>query len=74
LLLYVDADGAAVVNHLLLGEGGRIALREVYDPVADRWPRLPAGAVAQVLDGDYDIRPAGVQALHLGGAVLVPAN
>lgn len=74
LMIYIDPDGQAVVNHLLMRPGHAIVLREAYDPVADRWPRLPGDAVAQVLDGAFSIRPSGLRALHVGESVLVPAN
>lgn len=74
VLIYVDPDGQAVANHLLIRPGPEIDVREAYDPVAGGWPRLSVETVAQILDGAYDIRPSGLRALHVGGAVLVPAN
>jgi hypothetical protein len=35
---------------------------------------LSAAVVAQALDGDFEIRPSGTNALFIGGAVLVPEN
>lgn len=74
MLFFLDASGETVANHLIVRADGMPVLREVYDPVADVWPRLPAGVVAQVLDGTFDIRPAAGQTLNIGGAVLAPAN
>ncbi len=74
MVLYLDDRGRGRANHLWLREGGDIEVNEVFDPAADRWAVLPADAVAQALDGAFGIRPSGINALHIGDAILVPAN
>ena len=74
IVLYLDANGRARANHLLIGSDGGMAVREVFDPVADRWPTLEAETVARALDGGFEIRPSGGNALFIGDAVLVPGN
>jgi hypothetical protein len=74
MVLYLDADGRARVNYLRLRDGGAPVVRDAYDPVADQWPTLPGNAIAEALDGRFEVRPSGGEALHLGGAVLVPEN
>ena len=74
VVLYLDAQGNTHADYVLLREGADISVRGVYDPVADRWPTLPGGTVALALDGAFEIRPTGGNALFIGGSVLMPGN
>ncbi len=74
MVLYLDDQNRTRANHLLFTETGEIEVREVVDPVAKFWTLLPSDAVAKVLDGDFEIRPSGTNALFIGDAVLVPDN
>lgn len=70
IVLYLDGDGTARADHVVLHMPGETAVRDVFDPVANSWPILPGEAVAQALDGEFQIRPSGSNALFIGGAVL----
>ena len=74
IVLHLDAAGGARANFLLLREGAPPVVREVYDPVGDTWPVLPAEVVTEALEGGFEIRPSGGNALWIGGAVLEPGN
>ncbi len=74
MVLFLDEQGRARGNYLSLGEGPEIDVREVFDPVAGKWPILPGATVAQVLDGAFEIRPSGGNALFVGDLVLVPGH
>lgn len=74
MVLYLDGRGQTQADHLLLREGGEIEVGIVFDPVTGPRARLPPEAVAQALDGTFDIRPSGAKALFIGDAVLAPRN
>lgn len=74
MVLYLDDQGQARANYVRFLPDGGIVVKEVFDPVAGRWALLPGEALVQALDGGFDIRPSGINALHIGGAVLVPEN
>jgi hypothetical protein len=74
IVLYLDEKGQARGNHVLLRPGAGLKVVDVYDPVSGLWPILPGAAIAQVLDGAFDIRPSSGNALFVGGSVLVPGH
>lgn len=74
IVLFLDSAGQARANFVMLRDGKDIKVKGVFDPVADRWPSLPASVVAQALDGVFEIRPSGTNALFIGDMALVPGN
>lgn len=74
IVLYLDEQGQVRANHILFRPGAGLKVRDVYDPVSGLWPTLPGSAIGQVLDGAFDIRPSGGNALIIGGSVLVPGH
>jgi len=74
MVLYLDDRGQAQANFLLLRDGEQTVVRDVFDQQAERWSFLSIDAVARALDGAFDIRPSGSNALYLGDVVLVPQN
>jgi uncharacterized protein DUF4153 len=74
MVLFLDDQGRTRANHLLIPDSGDVRVNEVIDPVAVYWNFLPGDAVARALDGDFEIRPSGANALFIGGAVLVPSD
>lgn len=74
MVLYLDDQGRTRANHLRILANGDVEVTDVFDPVAGRWAILPATAIEQALDGSFDIRPSGTNALFIGDAVLVPGN
>ncbi len=74
LLLYLDHDGHARADHLVLEGDGTLAVRDAFDLATQRWPTLPASALSQVLAGEFRTGPSGEQALFLGDMVLTPGR
>ena len=74
IVLFLDELGQVRGNHVMLRPGAGLKVSEVYDPVSGLWPTLPEATIAKVLDGAFDIRPSGGNALFVGGSVLVPGN
>jgi len=74
MVLYLVGPDTARASYIQLGAAGDVDVKDVYDPDSGRWTNLPAAAVARALDGDFDIRPSGTNALYIGSAVLVPGN
>ncbi|MFV0515595.1 MAG: DUF4153 domain-containing protein [Jhaorihella sp.] len=74
IVLFLDDEGRARGNHVMLSGGGEASVRVIYDPVADTWPLLTADVIARAQDGDFAIAPSGGHALLIGNAVLVPAR
>lgn len=73
MVLYLDSEGFARGSHVMLMADGTVSVRVVYDPVADTWPRLPADAIADTLDGRFDLAPRPGRALVLGHSLLEPS-
>lgn len=71
VVLYLDADGQTRVDHVLWRDG-TVAVSAMFDAASGRWPALTREAISAALDGAFDIRPSGLQALFLDGAALVP--
>jgi hypothetical protein len=74
IILFLDETGRVRANFALMAADRTISVREVYDPVSSSWPVLPVSALIDALDGRYEIRPRGGQALHLGGQILEPGQ
>ena len=74
MILFLNDQGQVQANIFQRLENGETGVRDVYDPVSNRWASLPGDVIAQALDGGFNIRPSGINALHIGGAVLVPGN
>lgn len=74
MLIYRDDDTHIRAYFFALKDGKITEASDVYDPVAGRWPSLPTNAIAQVLDGKFEILPRRGSALNIGDLVLVPAN
>jgi hypothetical protein len=74
VVLFLNESGKARVNFVFLKDTGDISRQNGYDIVQDSRASLSADVIARALDGAFDIRPIGMNALHIGGAVLVPRN
>ena len=74
MVLYLVSQDAARASFVQVGAAGELEVNDVYDPASAQWASLPVAAVARALDGDFDIRPSGTNALYIGEAVLVPGN
>jgi hypothetical protein len=74
MVLYLDDDGKTRANHLVLRADGNLRVNEVFDPATGRWAVFPGQVLTQALEGAFDIRPSGTNALFIGDAVLVPEN
>lgn len=74
IVVYLTDSGRAQANFVMLRDDAAIVVRDVFDPVADTWPRFGEDIIAQALDGQFDIRPSNAKALHIGGLVLIPGN
>lgn len=74
IVLYLDELHQVRANHVLLRPDAGLKVSEVYDPVSGLWPTLPESTIGSVLDGTFDIRPSGGNALFVEGSVLVPGN
>ncbi|GGH21352.1 protein of unknown function [Cribrihabitans marinus] len=72
MVLFLDSGQRVRATYLRHRPDGDPDLRAVFDPQEGSVPDLPAGALAQVLDGESDVVPSGVRALGVGGAVLMP--
>ena len=72
MLLYLDANGNIWANHLVFRSGSDLSVRQAFDPINSVWPTLPEKVIEQALDGTFDIRPSGVNALVIGDTVLAP--
>ncbi|WP_406648959.1 DUF4153 domain-containing protein [Aliisedimentitalea scapharcae] len=69
MVLFVDEFNRTRVNHLIVRADG-VQVQDAYDMATRGWPELPANAVADALNGDFDLRPRGGVALHIGGQTL----
>jgi hypothetical protein len=74
MVLFLDDEGRTRASHLVLQPDGDLRVNEVFDPATGRWAVLNGAILAQAIDGAFDIRPSGVNALFIGDAVLVPEN
>lgn len=74
MLLYSDENDQGRAHFVDLIDGKIADVKEVFDPVAKTWVKLPTTAIAQALDGKFDVLPRQGSALHVGGQVLEPAN
>lgn len=68
MLLYLNEAGRTRAEYLRQMENGDIGFWSVSQRA------LPGDLVARALDGTYEIRPSGAQALFIGDAVLEPEN
>jgi hypothetical protein len=74
MILYLDETGTARANYVSFVDGVISGVLPVVDPVRGGWPELPPEVIARALDGEFDIRPSGDNALWVGDAVLVRGN
>lgn len=74
MVLFLDDETRTRANHLVLQPDGDLRVTDVFDPATGRWAILEAAVLAQAIDGTFDIRPSGINALFIGDAVLVPEN
>jgi len=74
MVLYLNDNGDVQANYVALRADQEIEVRNVLDPAMNDSVTLPAGVIALALDGAFDIRPSGTNALHIGGAVRIPGN
>ncbi len=73
VVIYLDGDGQSRADHVVWLEEGASISTMVQSGTGD-WPALPDTAIADALDGRFDIRPSGQKALVLEGLELVPAR
>lgn len=74
MLLYLEETNLARANYVALSDGVIRDVRPVVDPKGGGWPALSPDALASVLDGVYDIRPSGANALWMEDAVIMRGN
>ncbi|MFK7754125.1 MAG: hypothetical protein AB8B51_16465 [Sedimentitalea sp.] len=74
MVIYLSSDSRAQARHVVFRNGQIIDTQQVFDPVANRWPDLPAQVVEQALQGDFDVRPSNVNALKIGDWTLIPGH
>ena len=74
MILYLDETGHARGNYIGLSDGMIRSVQPVIDPVNGGWPELPPDTIARALDGAFDIRPSGDNALWIGDNVLMRGN
>lgn len=74
VLLLRQSDNRASAWGTLIGDSGMERTGELMDLAQDRWPRLDASIITQIMDGAYSIAPAGLNALNIGGMSLFPDN
>lgn len=72
MLLYLDANGNIWANHLRLMSDAELFVRQAFDPINISWPALPEKVIQQALDGDFEVRPSGINALVIDNTVLAP--
>ncbi|MDK3075212.1 DUF4153 domain-containing protein [Sedimentitalea sp. JM2-8] len=71
IVVFLDPNGSVRANYVLWRDG-EVIVRGLFDPGSDTWPDLTASDIADLLDGAFDIRPSGANALFLNGATLAP--
>lgn len=74
MVLYLDAGNSVRGNHVMIRDAQHPVVRDLFDPMDDRWPELSRATLESILAGQYMVAPSGKQALIVGGKVLAPAN
>ncbi|MGR3455118.1 hypothetical protein [Pseudooceanicola sp.] len=73
IILMLEDTGDVTAQYVVF-DSGQVRIRSLFDVTAHSWARLDRQDLLRVLDGDFAIGPAGVQALELGGRQIIPEN
>lgn len=73
ILLYAEGEETAA-DVLYISDEGRSRVQRVQGTVQAVGPRPPLTAITDALDGRFDLRPSGSQALWIGGAGFMRGN
>ena len=71
-VLYIGQDGRVQADHVVWRDG-TVNVSGMFDALTGEWSSLPADILSKALDGAFEIRPSGENALFLGGSALVSA-
>ena len=74
MVLFLETETTARAQYFNISDGSMQNIQPVFEPEQGGWPQLPAKVVSNALDGTFEIRPTGHQALWIADSVLSRSN